>query len=347
MTTGSYDPENMELICRALEIITARGRSSGVLERSTADLSKALDDFKDHVTARVERLKRRDPEVMRQIDEVVKRIEEQGPDPAVGLQGDLEEKLIDFKDTMKLSDHVEQTEKLDTLFRTLGHHSLIEGLIEATPNARRDPFIKAIKREPWRTRLAVLNFGDFVRGVADATAEFWHVVDSLFPMRRLDDDEATVVRWALRDESAIRAEVAWRLASDFVSDLPERVDRSLRLSQQALLSPASGNIGRYLTMLRRCYVAGFLPECVILCRSILEGLLQSAFEQHHLPLPEKKGAWISSAEKEGWLAAEDARRAGDIWQRGNKAVHQEPERVADVAGTIDDTLAVARRLQSC
>ncbi len=347
MTTGSYDPEGMELICQVLEIITARGQSSGVLEQSTADLRRTLDAFKDGVADYAERLKRRDPELMRQIDDHMKRFEERGPDPAVDLQEDLEEGLIEFKERLHLLDHIEQTENLDDLFRTLGDQSLIEGLTKATPNARRDPFIKAIRREPWRARLTVLNFGEFVRGIADVRAEFWHLVDSLFPMRGVDGDEATVVQWACRDENAIRAEVAWRLGSAFVYDLPERVDRSLQLSQQGLLNPPSGSIARYLGLLQRCYVAGFLPECVILCRSILEGQLRTVFERHHVPQPEDMSARVSWAEKVGWLTDKDANRARAIWQRGNKAIHEDPDRVADVAGTINDTLAVARRLQSC
>jgi hypothetical protein len=60
------------------------------------------------------------------------------------------------------------------------------------------------------------------------------------------------------------------LAEDTIARLPESTRRSIQLAELIISDPPGEAVRCFLARLGRCYMAGFLPECVILCRATLE-----------------------------------------------------------------------------
>jgi len=132
-----------------------------------------------------------------------------------------------------------------------------------------------------------------------------------------------------------------------IDDALERLDgateRCLDLARHILGNRPSRPVERYLKRLSRCYIAGFIPECIIICRAILENAVKDAFERKSIPLPATdEGASsmktrLDAARLLGLLSVEGHQAAVTVWVRGNKAVHHDPEATQDVAGTLELT----------
>ena len=259
----------------------------------------------------------------------------------------MEDAILGWQSDREIPDENEEVEGLEALIATQGDRSLLDSLLQLADEEKKDNLLAAISQEPWRTKLAALKYSDYLRGVAEVRLEFWHLVESLLPSKPLSELEAGILKSGLLDEHAIRSRVALRLAFDFVWDLPKRVSRSLELSELALTTPVSDSQRRYFSLLRRCYVAGFFSECVILCRAIIEGQLKATYVRLRASnIHDKMEPMIAGAENLGWLTPESADRARAIVDAGNHAIHGDPDQVADVAGTVKATLTIASELQS-
>jgi hypothetical protein len=94
----------------------------------------------------------------------------------------------------------------------------------------------------------------------------------------------------------------------------------------------------FLKLVSRCYIWGFAPECVILCRSALERAIDKC-------VPNVSGLQkqIDAAFDKGIIDKATQRLAHDVRIRGIKAVHYDPQATQDVLGTIRDTLTVIKR----
>jgi hypothetical protein len=140
------------------------------------------------------------------------------------------------------------------------------------------------------------------------------------------------------------------IADDAIARLEASAQRCLELANLILSREPSEPVRRYLARLGRCYIAGFLPECVILCRAVLENAVVDVFARHNIPLPatdEGKSSMksrLNSAQVLGWLSESGRRNAETIWQRGNVAVHHDPEATSDVLGTLSLTFGVLEEL---
>jgi hypothetical protein len=140
------------------------------------------------------------------------------------------------------------------------------------------------------------------------------------------------------------------VAHEFYGGLGAKADRCLALAKRVMADKPSIEVLKYVRLLTRCYVAGFGPECVILCRGVLENAVRDQFRRKRVPIPateegrSEMGVMLTWCEKSRWLSRKTATGARDVWERGSKAVHHDPDATKDVLGTIDLTLNVLGEL---
>ena len=134
------------------------------------------------------------------------------------------------------------------------------------------------------------------------------------------------------------------LAFTYSTAVRSRAERAMDLSELFLEERPGEPALRFLRRLTRCYVTGFLPECVMLCRAILENALKEAFERTGEQLPEKQRDRIDRAYDLKWLSYDGKRAAHDVWTRGNKAIHDDPEVTKDVLGTVGMCVLVLKEV---
>src|SRR5690606_20473403 len=102
--------------------------------------------------------------------------------------------------------------------------------------------------------------------------------------------------------------------------------------------------------LSRCYIAGFLPECVMLCRAVVENAFVQKFADKELPLPATESGEtpmrvrIEAARRFKFLSPARANDAWIVWKRGSKAAHEDPGATTDVLDTIRMTMGVLSEL---
>jgi hypothetical protein len=139
---------------------------------------------------------------------------------------------------------------------------------------------------------------------------------------------------------------------DAVSVIEKRVERVLGLFGLVLPIKPSPETQAFLSRVARCYISGFDPECVILCRAVLDTAFRDAVptevcerhcqkdSQHDFTL----GNRIHAAVKERYIDGHTRRLAIEVKERGDKAVHYQPDITQDILGTIRDTLIVLEEL---
>jgi len=110
----------------------------------------------------------------------------------------------------------------------------------------------------------------------------------------------------------------------------------------------------YLLRLSRCYIWGFDPECVILCRSILDAAFQKKIsydicekyfgqkEKNYFTLDNR----IEAAFEEGFIDYSIKKLAIEIKTQGNNAVHKQPDSRNDAWKIMRDTINVLEVLFS-
>jgi hypothetical protein len=135
-----------------------------------------------------------------------------------------------------------------------------------------------------------------------------------------------------------------------INKIEEGASRILRLYRLVLCSAPSKPTQQFLGRLSRCFIWGFDPECVILCRAVVDRAFKDAITdkicENHLGERERYDLSdrIEAARKEGLIDDEIKNKAYTVRIRGNKAVHEQPNITKDVWGTICDTLAVLERI---
>jgi len=168
-----------------------------------------------------------------------------------------------------------------------------------------------------------------------------------------DDVAGRLMRQLLEDRGPPRrlaAHVELEIAKAFTLATDEMAQRCFELARLALPKPPGEAVARYLQRLGRCYVAGFFPECIVICRAVLEKALLERFERERKPLPpvppgkSEMLARLSKAVDLGWLSRQQLNDGRTVNERGNKAVHEGPHMVADALDTIRLTLGLLRAL---
>jgi hypothetical protein len=134
-----------------------------------------------------------------------------------------------------------------------------------------------------------------------------------------------------------------KLSWKAMEKIKEGANRIFNLYNLVLSSPPSRPTLDYLSRLSRCYIWGFDPECVILCRSILDSafrkkILDNICEDNQFDYDLKMG--IDTAIEKGLINDKTGKLAHSVRIRGNKAIHNQPDATKDVWGTIRDTITV-------
>jgi hypothetical protein len=151
-------------------------------------------------------------------------------------------------------------------------------------------------------------------------------------LRQLDQHDEVAILFDQAIEMSVYESVMERLEGSR--------ERCLQLASLVLSTRPSEPVERYLGRLSACYISGLLPECVILCRALLENAVSDVFQRHGIPLPQNEEGVsamhtrLKAAHMLGWLSADGLAGAKTIWLRGNKAVHQDPDATRDVFGTV-------------
>lgn len=141
------------------------------------------------------------------------------------------------------------------------------------------------------------------------------------------------------------------IGSIFCTSTSAMADRCLQLVRLLVISgKPNESVLRFMRRLSRCYIAGFFPESVIMCRAVFENALKDRYDRKDTPLPatpEGKSSMktqIDGAKMFGWLSAQGAVDAWVVWKRGSKAAHEDPDATAEVLDTVRRTLGILREL---
>ena len=137
-----------------------------------------------------------------------------------------------------------------------------------------------------------------------------------------------------------------------IGKIEEGASRIFQLYNLVLRSCPSKSTQQFLARLSRCFIWRFDPECIMLCRSVVDtafkdNIANKICEKHFgkrnsdfFSLIER----ILAAYKEGIIDDAIRDKAETVRLRGNKAVHEQPNITKDVWGTICDTVAVLERI---
>ncbi len=155
------------------------------------------------------------------------------------------------------------------------------------------------------------------------------------------------------------------LAEDAIYTLESATGRARQLLDLVIEAKPGPLAQRYLARVARCFTWGYEAETLILCRSVLEDVLEetvpdlevfgaferdpSAFARSHQEDLRKRrlvliGDRIQAAEVIGKLTGPEAELANGIRFRGSKAVHENPDSGADVFGTVKALLDLIGKL---
>jgi len=170
------------------------------------------------------------------------------------------------------------------------------------------------------------------------------------PLDGFPDIVRSAILEADRPRGRLDVQMELEVARRFVPRTVEMADRCLALARLALtVSPGEKAI-QFLSRVGRCYVIGLFPESVVMCRASLENAVKEKYQRAGKPLPalpagKSENQWLlERAEVHGWLTRRQRNDARDVYQRANKAVHEDPNITTDALGTIEITLRIVRAL---
>jgi hypothetical protein len=138
----------------------------------------------------------------------------------------------------------------------------------------------------------------------------------------------------------LEIDAAW----EYSTGARSMAQRCLELADLAISASPNRAVMKFLGRLSRCYIAGFFPECVMLCRAVLENGIRETYQQRSQPLPDTMRARLDWARMCGWLSEENRTAALTVWTRGNTAVHADPSVTTEVLETIRMTLGILGEL---
>lgn len=161
------------------------------------------------------------------------------------------------------------------------------------------------------------------------------------------------------EDSSLRLvweKLAINISGDAISRIETGTNRMLQLHSLELQMRPAKPIQQFLTRLSRCYVWGFDPECIIMCRSVLDTAFREKVpdemcgkalgtrinHQESFALSDR----ITVACKYTYISEEAKKLATQVRVRGNKAVHYQPDLSKQVWDTICDTFWVLQELYS-
>lgn len=140
------------------------------------------------------------------------------------------------------------------------------------------------------------------------------------------------------------------IANTYATETRSMAERCLALAQKAITAKPRPQVAKFLQRVSRCYVVGFIPECIIVCRAVLENAVTETFDRHGIPLPRDESnrsdmnVRLDAAKKFGWIDDDARKDARDVWTRGNQNVHRDPDAAKDAADTIAKVMRVLDQL---
>lgn len=184
-------------------------------------------------------------------------------------------------------------------------------------------------------------FARFAVGITDSL-----VVDSGSDLGR----HLPEILQALDLEREVREATQVAIAFEYCTGTRRMAERCVSLSRFVIEAAPRPQVLRFLKRVTRCYVVGFSPECVIVCRAVLESALRDTFDRKDIPLPAPSGTkshmrgWLDAAVMFRWLTPVGRDHAWEVWVRGNKAVHDDPHVTDHVLETIGYTMETLEQL---
>lgn len=146
-----------------------------------------------------------------------------------------------------------------------------------------------------------------------------------------------------------------KLAWDGVSSMRKGALRILELWGFLLDIQPDTRTLPFLRRVGRCFIWGFDPECIIVCRGALDTAFRDAVSDDICKsiFPDREpedGEFglanrIVAAYKTQLIDKSTKKIAFSVKMRGDKAVHDDPNASKDVAGTIKDTIIVLKELE--
>jgi len=143
------------------------------------------------------------------------------------------------------------------------------------------------------------------------------------------------------------------MSREAIGKIVEGASRIFQLYRLVLCSTPSKSTQQFLGRLSRCFIWGFEPECVILCRAVIDTAFKDRITpeicEKHFGKPRHKYDFslsdrIQVALNEEIIDEDIAKKARTVKTRGDTAVHKQPNITKDVWGTICDTVAVLKRI---
>ncbi len=146
------------------------------------------------------------------------------------------------------------------------------------------------------------------------------------------------------------------LSREAIRKITDGALRIFKLYNLVLSSSPSKSTQSFLSRLSRCYVWGFEPECIILCRSVVDTAFRDYIDDE---ICKRQGEYSTNSKGEYYFTLSNRikaafkegiidRRAKDmafvIKERGDKAVHYQPDITTQVWETICDTVAVLEKI---
>lgn len=216
-------------------------------------------------------------------------------------------------------------------------------------------FIGQYLVEPWRSRLGAIRLAHVILGLGRMSELSSHLISGgLFPEASYTERERQLYL-EIEGPNRRRMRRAWHFLRELAEgELAAREDRAELLMHCWFITPLSWSVKKYLRLLYPSFVAGHYAETIVLCRSVLEGAVNGAIPSDERVLCTRDKLYPSMKDKLRHLVAVRRlprsleRTALDVWLRGSKAVHDEPDMYKDSASvyaTIQSTLQIATELE--
>lgn len=145
------------------------------------------------------------------------------------------------------------------------------------------------------------------------------------------------------------------LSCDSVASIREGTLRILKLWGLLIDLQPSGSTQSFLQRVGRCFIWGFDPECIIVCRGAIDTAFRDAVSYdvcmsiypNRRPEDREFGLAnrIVAAYRTNLIDKSTKKLAFKVKKRGDNAVHHDPYATQDVTGTIKDTIIVLKELE--
>lgn len=125
--------------------------------------------------------------------------------------------------------------------------------------------------------------------------------------------------------------------------------RCLHLVDWALTHEPNPTVLQFLRRVGRCYIVGFGPETVVMCRAALENGVNEVIKARHIVVPSKADRSEMKAKLDSLLGRKLISKSGTadawaVWLRGSKAAHEDAHATQQVFETVTKTLGVLTEL---